>query len=322
MRTHNKALLAIACTVALSACDGEKVANSIAKRQPLILPEVGLYQADLLSRENDKATHKMIKGADGLALVYPKTATEQRWGVWVDYQTDTVTETNSQWVGNATLKEDKDGKFPYTLERTSERSTSAGNWIGQTPPKDGSKAIIAFKDTKVINNQGKEQSLWAFDFTGTGTQFSDNSALYPNWVGHIAVSKLATKTIPTASWSDDTGFADAFIGQIKTTNNGGKLTVEIEFPAAGCTLVGQGSQEKELSTLKVTGFEKCKFAGAKDFSPIENKWSLGLGEVTKVTKVTKETTAYTTVFTNPQGKNELVIGFPYVAGLVLTGEQK
>lgn len=327
MRMHHKALLALACTAALSACDGEKVTNSIAKRQPLILPEVGLYQADLLSRESDKATHKMIPGADGLALVYPKTATEQRWGVWVDYEdSNQGTATNSQWIGNATLKEDKDGKFPYTLERTSERLSSAG-WSVYMPPKDGSKAIIAYKDTKVIDTKGKEQSLWAFDFSGTGTQFSDSSVLYPNWVGHIALSKLVTKTIPTASWSesDDVGFTDAFIGQIATTNNGGKVTLEIELPGAGCKIYGQGTQDKGqnngLSELTVTGFEKCKFVGSKDYSPLENKWILSLGNVTQAT------TAYTTVFNNPETKkDELVIGFPYVSsaesssGLVLMAE--
>ncbi len=32
MRMHHKAMLAIACTAVLSACDSEKAANSIAKR--------------------------------------------------------------------------------------------------------------------------------------------------------------------------------------------------------------------------------------------------------------------------------------------------
>ncbi|MGY3877344.1 hypothetical protein ACW5WK_07860 [Aeromonas enteropelogenes] len=35
MRMHHKAMLAIACTAALSACDSEKAANSIAKRAPM-----------------------------------------------------------------------------------------------------------------------------------------------------------------------------------------------------------------------------------------------------------------------------------------------
>ncbi|MGL5706898.1 MAG: hypothetical protein ACRDDF_01335 [Aeromonas sp.] len=312
MRMCNKALLALACTAALSACDGEKVANSIAKRQPLILPEVGLYQADLLSRESDKATHKMIPGADGLALVYPKTATEQRWGVWVDYQDGKGIETNTQWVGNATQKEDKDGKFPYTLERTSERLTPAGRF-GQTPSKDGSKAIIAFKDTKVIDTKGKEQSLWAFDFTGTGTTFRDNSPLYPNWVGHIAVTPLKTTTIPPRNWSaaNDQGFANAMLGQVMTADSGGKLTVEIEFPAAGCKLVGQGAQGSGLNKLSVTGFDKCKFGGVDGFSPLENKWSLGLQ------KAKDGTVAYAAAF-----NGQLVIGFPEVEGFMLVADGK
>ena len=84
MRMHHKAMLAIACTTALSACDSEKAANSIAKRAPLPLPDAGLYEASLLSRDNDKASFKMIKGLEGMALFYPKADREQRWGVWVD----------------------------------------------------------------------------------------------------------------------------------------------------------------------------------------------------------------------------------------------
>ncbi|MFB3946787.1 hypothetical protein ACE1V3_08175 [Aeromonas veronii bv. sobria] len=313
MKMHNKALLAIACAAALSACDGEKVANSIAKRVPLALPEAGLYQADLLSRESDKATHKMIPGMNGLALVYPKTATEQRWGVWVDYQDGKGIETNTQWVGNATQKADKDDKYPYTLELDGERSTSAGGWIGQGVSRDSSKAIIAFKDTKVIDTKGKEQSLWAFDFTGTGTTFRDNSPLYPNWVGHIAVTPLKTTTIPPRNWSaaNDHGFANALLGQVVTTDSGGKLTVEIEFPAAGCKLAGQGAQGSGLNKLTVTGFDKCKFGGVDGFSPLENKWSLGL-------KNAKDgTVAYATAF-----NDQLVIGFPEVGGFMLVADGK
>ena len=36
MRMHHKAMLAIACTAALSACGSEKAANSIAKRVPML----------------------------------------------------------------------------------------------------------------------------------------------------------------------------------------------------------------------------------------------------------------------------------------------
>ncbi|MFR9701529.1 hypothetical protein ACL00O_03405 [Aeromonas sanarellii] len=36
MRMHHKAMLAIACTATLSACDSEKTGNSIAKRAPIL----------------------------------------------------------------------------------------------------------------------------------------------------------------------------------------------------------------------------------------------------------------------------------------------
>ena len=237
MRMHHKAMLAIACTAALSACDSEKAANSIAKRAPLPLPDAGLYEASLLSRDNDKASFKMIRGLEGMALIYPKADREQRWGVWVDKDAGKVT-TNSQWIGKAAQKENKDGIYPVLLERTSER----GNKVDS---QSNDHNLITFRDQTVIDVNGKEVKRWTFDFTRTGTQFREpdqSTTLYPSWSGHVAVSKQTTRAISSDSWSvaDDEGFADAMVGQIKSTNNSGSLTVEMEFPSAGCTLTGKG----------------------------------------------------------------------------------
>ncbi|XQW87506.1 hypothetical protein ACOYXV_13005 [Aeromonas veronii] len=237
MKMHNRALLAIACAAALSACDSEKAANSIAKRVPLALPEAGLYQANLMSRDGDKATPRMIKDLDGLALVYPKGETLQHWGVWVDHQVGKV-ETNSQWLGQADQKADKDGIYPVQLIRNSERLGTSTALSSVTNDHN----LITFQDQPVIDLQGKEIERWVFDFTRTGTKFSDNSPIYSGFSGHVAVTALTTKAVTTASWSatDSDGFSSDMVGKVDTTNNGGKLTVAIEFPAAGCTLVARG----------------------------------------------------------------------------------
>lgn len=313
MKMHNKALLAIACAAALSACDSEKAANSIAKRVPLALPEAGLYQANLMSRDGDKATPRMIKDLDGLALVYPKGETVQYWGVWVDHQVGKV-ETNSQWLGQADQKADKDGIYPVQLIRNSERLGTSTALSSVTNDHN----LITFQDQPVIDLQGKEIKRWVFDFTRTGTKFSDNSPIYSGFSGHVAVTALTTKAVTTASWSatDSDGFSSDMVGKVDTTNNGGKLTVAIEFPAAGCTLVGEGSATAGLSKLTMTGFGKCNFKQSAAATPIENLWNAALA------RAMDNSVAYVTAFTTDAKKEALVIGFPDTNGLLITADKR
>ncbi|WP_429126269.1 hypothetical protein [Aeromonas veronii] len=313
MKMHNKALLAIACAAALSACDSEKAANSIAKRVPLALPEAGLYQANLMSRDGDKATPRMIKDLDGLALVYPKGETVQHWGVWVDHQVGKV-ETNSQWLGQADQKADKDGIYPVQLIRNSERLGTSTALSSVTNDHN----LITFQDQPVIDLQGKEIKRWFFDFTRTGTKFSDNSPIYSGFSGHVAVTALTTKAVTTASWSatDSDGFSSDMVGKVDTTNNGGKLTVAIEFPAAGCTLVGEGSATAGLSKLTMTGFGKCNFKQSAAATPIENLWNAALA------RAMDNSVAYVTTFTTDAKKEALVIGFPDTNGLLITADKR
>ncbi|MFQ1827057.1 hypothetical protein ACK38R_13405 [Aeromonas veronii] len=313
MKMHNKALLAIACAAALSACDSEKAANSIAKRVPLALPEAGLYQANLMSRDGDKATPRMIKDLDGLALVYPKGETVQYWGVWVDHQVGKV-ETNSQWLGQADQKADKDGIYPVQLIRTSERLGTSTALSSVTNDHN----LITFQEQPVIDLQGKEIKRWVFDFTRTGTKFSDNSPIYSGFSGHVAVTALATKAVTTASWSatDSDGFSSDMVGKVDTTNNGGKLTVAIEFPAAGCTLVGEGSATAGLSKLTMTGFGKCNFKQSAAATPIENLWNAALA------RAMDNSVAYVTTYTTDAKKEALVIGFPDTNGLLITADKR
>ena len=313
MKMHNKALLAIACAAALSACDSEKAANSIAKRVPLALPEAGLYQANLMSRDGDKATPRMIKDLDGLALVYPKGETVQYWGVWVDHQVGKV-ETNSQWLGQADQKADKDGIYPVQLIRNSERLGTSTALSSATNDHN----LITFQDQPVIDLQGKEIKRWVFDFTRTGTKFSDNSPIYSGFSGHVAVTALTTKAVTTASWSatDSDGFSSDMVGKVDTTNNGGKLTVAIEFPAAGCTLVGEGSATAGLSKLTMTGFGKCNFKQSAAATPIENLWNAALA------RAMDNRVAYVTTFSTDAKKEALVIGFPDTNGLRITADKR
>ncbi|MCX0430623.1 hypothetical protein OD808_06975 [Aeromonas veronii] len=313
MKMHNKALLAIACAAALSACDSEKAANSIAKRVPLALPEAGLYQANLMSRDGDKATPRMIKDLDGLALVYPKGETVQYWGVWVDHQVGKV-ETNSQWLGQADQKADKDGIYPVQLIRNSERLGTSTALSSVTNDHN----LITFQDQPVIDLQGKEIKRWVFDFTRTGTKFSDNSPIYSGFSGHVAVTALTTKAVTTASWSatDSDGFSSDMVGKVDTTNNGGKLTVAIEFPAAGCTLVGEGSATAGLSKLTMTGFGKCNFKQSAAATPIENLWNAALA------RAMDNRVAYVTTYTADAKKEALVIGFPDTNGLLITADKR
>ncbi|HDX8364124.1 hypothetical protein ACET8D_17580 [Aeromonas veronii] len=313
MKMHNKALLAIACAAALSACDSEKAANSIAKRVPLALPEAGLYQANLMSRDGDKATPRMIKDLDGLALVYPKGETVHHWGVWVDHQVGKV-ETNSQWLGQADQKADKDGIYPVQLIRNSERLGTSTALSSVTNDHN----LITFQDQPVIDLQGKEIKRWVFDFTRTGTKFSDNSPIYSGFSGHVAVTALTTKAVTTASWSatGSDGFSSDMVGKVDTTNNGGKLTVAIEFPAAGCTLVGEGSATAGLSKLTMTGFGKCNFKQSAAATPIENLWNAALA------RAMDNRVAYITTFTSDAKKEALIIGFPDTNGLLITADKR
>ncbi|MFU1546351.1 hypothetical protein ACM3NY_14045 [Aeromonas veronii] len=313
MKMHNKALLAIACAAALSACDSEKAANSIAKRVPLALPEAGLYQANLMSRDGDKATPRMIKDLDGLALVYPKGETVQYWGVWVDHQVGKV-ETNSQWLGQADQKADKDGIYPVQLIRNSERLGTSTALSSVTNDHN----LITFQDQPVIDLQGKEIKRWVFDFIRTGTKFSDNSPIYSGFSGHVAVTALTTKAVTTASWSatGSDGFSSDMVGKVDTTNNGGKLTVAIEFPAAGCTLVGEGSATAGLSKLTMTGFGKCNFKQSAAATPIENLWNAALA------RAMDNRVAYVTTYTADAKKEALVIGFPDTNGLLITADKR
>ncbi|MFA7259448.1 MAG: hypothetical protein WC013_08005, partial [Aeromonas bestiarum] len=139
--------------------------------------------------------------------------------------------------------------------------------------------------------------------------------------GQLAVSKLTTRAITSDSWlvEDDAGLADAMVGLIRSTNNGGSLTLDIEFPRAGCTLTGKGKadQHNGLSKLSLSGFGKCSFKASSDLSPLENKWVLGLARARDGAQ------AYAAAFDMPgTRKATLVVGFPEQNGLMMVGDKQ
>ncbi|MGL5774672.1 MAG: hypothetical protein ACRCYB_04915, partial [Aeromonas veronii] len=98
--------------------------------------------------------------------------------------------------------------------------------------------------------------------------------------------------------------------------NGGKLTVAIEFPAAGCTLVGEGSATAGLSKLTMTGFGKCNFKQSAAATPIENLWNAALA------RAMDNRVAYVATYTTDAKKEALVIGFPDTNGLLITADKR
>ncbi|MGY3908557.1 hypothetical protein ACW5W1_19020, partial [Aeromonas bestiarum] len=144
--------------------------------------------------------------------------------------------------------------------------------------------------------------------------------LTPLGRGLLPVPTRTTRAITSDSWlvEEDAGLADAMVGLIRSTNNGGSLTLDIEFPRAGCTLTGKGNAEpgKGLSKLSLSGFGKCSFKASSDLSPLENKWVLGLA------KARDGVQAYVAAFDMPgTRKTALVVGFPEQNGLMVMGEK-
>lgn len=314
MIKHKLSLLAIASTLLLSGCDGEKLGNSIAKRVPLALPEAGLYEANLLSRKSDKATPEMLADFGGLSLIYPKDEQSQHWGIWANSVSDQMVGTHTQWIGKADQQANKEGIYPVLLTRNTERLGKEVKASSSTSDHN----LITFQNQPLIDLSGQEVKRWVFDLTRNGILFSDKTPLYPDWSGHVAVTKIATKTVTTGSWSslDDEGYTTALMGRIDTTNNGGKLTVAIEFPAAGCSLLGEGISTVGLSKLAFTGFEKCVFKPSDTLSPLENIW------VATLAKAKNGAVAYTTVFSSQEKQDNLVVAFPDMNGFMSIAEKK
>ena len=104
----------------------------------------------------------------------------------------------------------------------------------------------------MINVDGIATRYSAFDFSSTGI------SVYNNWSGYVAIIPPQRATIGTNirtnNWKIKSGLATEMLGNIDVTNNSGKLTVGMELPSAGCTVVGKGDVDtsKPLSKLTFT----------------------------------------------------------------------
>lgn len=322
MKTRNKTLLALASTVVLlSGCGGgggdsgssssssapETKTTIVPIRDiaPVVLPEAGLYEAGLLTRDGKSAVPALIDGLHGLAFIYPKNETEQRWVVSVKGQY------NTQWVGRAGQKVSRDGIYPVSVTRTSDRA-------GDIDPLTERGRNIVFQKTLTV--QGMRPG---FDFSQT-SKSSDGTPLYPAWMGRVALAKSDSATgelVNGTTWQQQdaagNGFAFVTIDHPMASDD---LTVKIDLSAANCTLEGKGVVGKGLSKLDVTGFDsaKCDFKASPN--PLEDRWMSALGKAAKEGQ--SVITAYVATYTSAANQEQLVIGFPELDGLLITADKQ
>lgn len=331
MKKHKHFLLLGTCILTLSACGGgsednkpeatvvSHVTDESSKFDldtfPAILPEVGIYTSALITRSHP---HKLIKGIDGMTLVYPGNDTEQRWNTWVDDGS-----VATWWLGKAARQADKNGKYPVRLTRVS-RSKTPDSFIiksdGAEPEllpspyqmQSSDTKYITFQTQPMLDDQGEDIRYIAFNFSSTGT------STYHDWSGQVALIPVKIIPVITDNWHDNNGFTTDMLGDVETTSNGGKLTVSMQLPSAGCTLTGEGDVGNKLSKLNFTGFSKCKFniPDEANWSQSEYKNTHGLMNV-KSTAV-----AYATAIKNSRGVDTLVIGFPELDGVIFKVEKR
>ena len=284
-------------------------------KQGITLPQPGIYQTALLTQGH---IQKIINNIDSLAIVYPRGEHELRWDVLAD-DGDFAT----WWIGRAELLAGSDKPSTLNLTRIS-RKKDAVNFVMikgdngaelQASPyqmQSNTPSKVLFKSWPVINVDGVATRYSAFDFSSAGI------SVYNNWSGHVTIIPPQRATIGTNirtnNWKMKLGLATDMLGNIDVTNNSGKLTVGMELPSAGCTVVGKGDVDtsKPLSKLTFTGFEKCKFAIDDDagWSQADYKNTEGLAKV-KGTAI-----AYVAEFKDEKNIEQLVIGFPELNGVI------
>ncbi len=330
MNSYKWVLLGV-CAIGLSGCGGSsddnkstveiKVApvphisaeSSQANiiKQGIVLPQPGIYQTALLTRGN---TQKIIDNIDGLAIVYPRGERALRWDVLAD-NGDLAT----WWIGRAEVLPGSETPSALSLARIS-RKTDAGNFVmikgddgAQLQPSpyqmtSNTPTQVLIRSQQVIKSDGTTVRYSAFDFSSTGTSF------YHNWSGDIAITPVENTNIKNNAWGNKTGHATEMLGNLDVTNNGGKLTVSMELPSAGCTVIGEGDVDasKPLSKLAFTGFEKCKFVEPDDASWSQSDYKNTAG----LAKVKDTATAYIAEFNDARNSDMLVIGFPELNGVV------
>lgn len=136
-------------------------------------------------------------------------------------------------------------------------------------------------------------------------------ASYANWSGKIKLTPIETSLVNTASWHPNNGLATDMLGNVETTRNGDLVTVTLELPAAGCTLVGRNVSLSRRDRVAFGGFDKCQFDPAKGANWTPNDYYNNEA----LAKAMDGVVAHIATFKNDGGAEMLVIGFPNLEGL-------
>ncbi|MBL0611681.1 hypothetical protein JD508_15695 [Aeromonas jandaei] len=135
---------------------------------------------------------------------------------------------------------------------------------------------------------------------------------YTNWSGKIKLTPIETSLVNTASWHPNNGLATDMLGNVETTRNGDMVTITMELPAAGCTLVGRNNVPRSRRDMfTFSGFDKCQFDPAKGANWAPNDYYNN----DALAKARDGVDAYMATFKNDGGAEMLVIGFPNLEGL-------
>lgn len=179
--------------------------------------------------------------------------------------------------------------------------------IADGSPSFASNEVITAADKVKIENES--HLVTAFDLSSAGT------SMYGNWSGLMRLTFINTTPVNTASWHPNNGLATDMLGNVETTSNGDKMTVTMAMPAAGCTLVGEGSSSDKVgfNRLTFTGFDKCQFDPANG----ANWTSIEYYNSERLAKAKEGTLGYATTFKDESGAEMLLVGFPELDGVLL-----
>ncbi|TNI88757.1 hypothetical protein [Aeromonas sobria] len=232
--------------------------------QPRALPDAGVYLPILMDAQGQLIDNPISDSYRAAGFVYPATTKGKGWAFRIDEKTSPTSRTYAFPNGFSDLN--KAAGYPLTLSI----------FLLQTPANglEGSKnhTLTApfindrLKYVSVSNAGGSSESLWVMDYRTIGYTLNQ-SALFQNWGGQIALQPMETAPIPDGllHWSEG-GIAPAngeLIGILQTepASSGSGIKLTVDFPDAGCSVDGETTANlKGLNELKLTGWGDCSFA--------------------------------------------------------------
>ncbi|MGL6334354.1 hypothetical protein [Aeromonas jandaei] len=310
MSRRNNLVLANVCLAALYGCGGGSDEQSTVVKQSDPAPQVqltGVKNNSALTMAPRKTDHVLYRaslagndsrtGETGFVLNYiPTVINGPQWHIWVD---DDLTST----VWSIKKSPAKDTSLPESaIHRV---SVTIGS---PTLLADKSESVADDNKVKILDDIS--HSVKTLDLSSAGT------SMYPNWSGKMALTQINTRHVDTASWHKNNGLGTDMLGNVETTRNGDKISISMELPAAGCTLLGEGKPSNSIRKFErftITGFDKCGFDPARgsNWTPRDYLNTGGLAKANKDGEV-----AYATTFKNESGAEMLMVGFPSLDGVM------